>query len=94
LDFQSGEGLRFAVTFDDEPPQVLPVGTMATKDNWDRAVADGVRRVTSTHKIARAGRHVLKFWRVSPGVVLERAIIDAGGVCASYLGPPETARTD
>jgi hypothetical protein len=92
LDFQSGAGLRFAVSFDDDPPQILPLGTMGTKEGWNTAVADGVRRVTSTHRIARPGRHTLKFWRVTPGVVLERVIIDAGGVRPSYLGPPETER--
>lgn len=25
-------------------------------------------------------------------VVLERVVIDAGGVCPSYLGPPESVR--
>jgi hypothetical protein len=92
LDFQSGEGLRFGISFDDEPPHILKLGTMATKENWNTAVADGVRRVTSIHSIAHAGRHTLRFWRVTPGVVLERVIIDAGGVRPSYLGPPESAR--
>jgi hypothetical protein len=92
LDFQSGDGLRLAVSFDDASPQILRLATMATKDNWDRAVADGVRRVISTHTIANSGHHVLKFWRVTPGVVLERIVIDAGGVRPSYLGPPESKR--
>jgi hypothetical protein len=92
LDFQSGDGLRFTVSFDDAPPQILPVATMATRDKWNLAVADGVRRVTSTHTIAQPGHHVLKFWRVTPGVVLERIVIDAGGVRPSYLGPPESKR--
>jgi hypothetical protein len=92
LDFQSGNGLRLAVSFDDAALQILPLATMATPDNWNRAVADGVRRLTSTHTIARAGHHVLKFWRITPGVVLERIVIDAGGVRPSYLGPLESKR--
>jgi hypothetical protein len=90
LDFQSGAGLRFGISFDDDPPQILQLGTMATKESWNTAVADGIRRVTSTHRITRPGAHTLKFWRVTPGVVLERLIIDAGGVRPSYLGPPES----
>jgi hypothetical protein len=29
---------------------------------------------------------------VTPGVVVERIIVDAGGVRPSYLGPPESPR--
>jgi hypothetical protein len=35
---------------------------------------------------------VLKYWYVTPGVVLERIVIDAGGLKPSYLGPPESPR--
>jgi hypothetical protein len=34
----------------------------------------------------------VKYWMVTPGLVLERVIIDAGGVRPSYLGPPESPR--
>jgi hypothetical protein len=39
------------------------------------------------------GLHVIKLWRVDPGVVLERIILDAGGLKPSYLGPPESFRS-
>jgi hypothetical protein len=91
LDFQSGQGLRIAVSLDDAVPQILKLDTWA-KGNWDRAVAEGIRRVVSTHTVAKPGVHTLKVWMVTPGVVLERIVIDAGGVRPSYLGPPESVR--
>ncbi|MDI1247458.1 MAG: glycosyl hydrolase 115 family protein, partial [Lacunisphaera sp.] len=107
LDFQSGEGLRYAISIDDEAPQIVKVGTWAPQANWETAVADSVRRVATTHQLASPGRHTLKFWLVTPGVVLERIVIDTApapatppargprptpGVRPSYLGPPESFR--
>ena len=101
LDFQSGDGLQVAVSFDEETPQVIKLGTWTTLQTWEKAVADGVRRITSRHTLRQPGRHVLKVWMVTPGVVLERIVIDArpgvagkaGGVRPSYLGPPATVRS-
>jgi hypothetical protein len=91
LDFQSGEGLRIAISVDDGAPQVLKLETYA-KENWERAVAENIRRIASTHALDKPGVHTLKVWMVTPGVVLERIVIDAGGVRPSYLGPPESLR--
>ena len=90
LDFQSGDGLRIAVSVDDAAPQVLKLDTWATLQTWERSVAEGIRRVMSRHTIDKPGKHTLKVWLVTPGVVLERLIVDAGGVRPSYLGPPES----
>jgi hypothetical protein len=93
LDFQPDHDLQLAVSFDNEPPHVEKLGTWATLQTWERAVGDGVRRVTTSLSVAQPGHHVLKFWLVTPGVVLERIVLNAGGVRPSYLGPPESPRT-
>jgi len=96
LDFQPEMPLQFAVSFDDEQPQLLKIATNPNAwEPWGTAVGEGVRRVVSTHKLATAGRHTLKVWAVTPGVVLERIVIDTGtakapGVRPSYLGPIES----
>ncbi len=87
LDFQSGDGLRIAVGVDDNAPEILKLDTWA-QGIWDRAVAENIRRVISKQSIRNAGAHTLKVWMVTPGVVLEKIVIDAGGVRPSYLGPP------
>ena len=53
---------------------------------------DSVRKVMSTHTVEGVGYHVLKFWMVDPGVVLQKLVVNLGGVKPSYLGPPESYR--
>ncbi|HEX7027760.1 MAG TPA: glycosyl hydrolase, partial [Gammaproteobacteria bacterium] len=90
LDFQPGEGLRFAVSFDNEAPQIVRLGNNPTERAWEVSVGDGVTRLTSRHRIEKPGHHVLKLWMVTPGVVFERIVVDTGGLRPSYLGPPES----
>jgi hypothetical protein len=86
------EGLRYAVSFDDAPPQIVDIAADTTTRAWDQLVADNVSVTASSHQLARPGAHVLKFWLVDPGVVLQKLVVDAGGVKPSYLGPPESFR--
>jgi hypothetical protein len=94
LNFTPGHGLRFAVSLDDEVPQVDEYVAMPGEDRggWATSVMDGVRHAFFLHKAVRPGRHVIKFWMIDPGVVLERIVVDMGGVLPSYMGPPESSR--
>ena len=84
------EGLRYAISIDDEPPQIVNVRADTSLKAWEQSVADNVTVGVTDHRIATPGEHVLKFWMVDPGLVLQKLVIDAGGVRASYLGPPES----
>jgi hypothetical protein len=92
LDFVPGRGLRFAVSFDDQPPQILDALARNSLKDWEESVKDSVRTVKSTHDVAELGYHVLKFWMVDPGVTLQKLVVDLGGLKPSYLGPPESFR--
>jgi hypothetical protein len=91
-------GLRYAVSFDDDAPQTVDIhaatgaddGLMNTK--WARNTSDNVNVTQTRHEIARAGAHRLTFWMVDPTVVLQRLVIDTGGLTPTYLGPPESRR--
>lgn len=95
LNFIPGRPLRYAVSFDDEAPQVMtivPADFNAGNGNreWEQSVMNNCRRVLSTHTIATPGYHTLKIWMVDPGVVVEKIVVNAGGVKPCYLGPPES----
>jgi hypothetical protein len=95
LNFAPERDVRLATSFDDEPPQILtivPHGYTAGDGNrdWETSVKDGVRKVLSQHAITRPGAHTLKVWMVDPAVVLQKIVVDCGGLKPSYLGPPES----
>jgi hypothetical protein len=90
LNFVPGRGLRYAISFDDEAPQVIDALAQNTVKDWETSVKDSVRKVKSTHSLAGTGYHTLKFWMVDPGVVLQKLVVNLGGVKPSYLGPPES----
>jgi hypothetical protein len=90
LNFVPGRGLRFAISFDDQPRQVVDALAQDSQADWETSVRDNVRRVRSAHTLAGSGYHTLKVWMVDPGVVLEKLVVDLGGLKPSYLGPPES----
>jgi hypothetical protein len=97
LNFAPGRGLRYAVSFDDESPQVIdivPADFDARNGNreWEESVRDACRVVRSTHTLSGPGYHTLKVWMVDPAVVLQKIVIDLGGLKPNYLGPPESYR--
>lgn len=91
LNFHNNEGLQYAVSIDNEAPQIISINK---DDNnvrlWNEWVANNIILKTTRHYAKGTGKHTLKFWMVSPCVVLQKIIIDKGGLKASYLGPPET----
>jgi hypothetical protein len=92
LNFVPGRGLRYAISFDDQPPQVIDALARNSLSDWETTVKDSVRKVRSSHTLSGSGYHTLKFWMVDPGVVLEKLVVNLGGVRPSYLGPPESYR--
>jgi hypothetical protein len=92
LKFQPGQGLRYAVAFDDEAPQVVNLHADASEKHWEKIVGDGAAVFTTRHAVGKPGAHVLKIWALDAAVVLQKVVVDAGGQKASYLGPPESPR--
>jgi hypothetical protein len=93
LNFVPGRGLRYAIAFDDEPPQIVDALAHNSQADWETSVKDSVRKIQSTHTLATFGYHTLKLWMVDPGVVLQKIVVNTGGLKPSYLGPPESYRS-
>ncbi|MER6015115.1 glycosyl hydrolase 115 family protein [Streptomyces bluensis] len=89
-------GLRYGVSFDEGEPQIVDIHAVTGADDglmnkqWARGTSDNVNVTATRHAIGRAGVHRLKFWMVDPTVVLQRLVIDTGGLTPTYLGPLES----
>jgi hypothetical protein len=86
-------GVRYAVSIDDETPQVISLNNDDNNNRiWESWVANNIIIKTSAHYVSKPGKHTVKIWMVNPGIVLQKIVLDMGGVKQSYLGPPETLK--
>jgi hypothetical protein len=91
-------GLKYAISLDGQPAQTVDVIAATGADDtgmnrqWARNTSDNVNVTTTTHVVESPGVQTLTFEAVDPTVILQRLVIDTGGVRQSYLGPPESRR--
>jgi hypothetical protein len=91
--YNTDEGLQYAISIDNEVPQITSINKEDRNTGagiWNKWVGENIIIKTSRHKISQPGKHIVKYWVVSPGVVLQKLVLDFGGLEPSYLGPPET----
>jgi hypothetical protein len=89
LNFNSNKGLRYEVSFDGEKPQTINFNGHYRGElgKWQ---AEHLIHSNTKHTISKPGKHVLRFRVLDPGIVLEKIVINTGGLKPSYLGPPES----
>lgn len=92
LNFQhTAEGLQYAISVDDEKPQIISINKDdKVSGTWNKWVAENIIIKSSRHSIDKPGKHVVKYWMVSPGVILQKLVLDFGDTEPGFLGPPET----
>ncbi|WP_163399763.1 glycosyl hydrolase 115 family protein [Flavobacterium fluviatile] len=89
LNFNSNKGLRYEVSFDKEKPQIINFNGHYRGElgKWQ---AEHLIHSVTKHSVSGAGKHVLRFRVLDPGIVLQKILIDTGGLKPSYLGPPQS----
>ena len=91
IDFTNTDGLKFAVSVDDQTPVIVNISTdYSTGNAWRQSVAANIKIFKTALKFDNPGKHTLKYWMISPGVVLQKLVLDLGGLKPAFLGPPET----
>lgn len=90
-----GWNIKLAVSMDDEPPQYMSNVPGKFKldgpdSSWAKTVVNQARYCQTTINIAKSGYHTLKVWMIDPGVVVEKIMVNMGGLKPCYLGAPES----
>jgi hypothetical protein len=76
--------MRYAVSIDDGPLQVIDFRTFGRSEEWKQNVLrnSAIKRINMP--LLHKGKHQLKIYSIDPGVVLDRIIIDLGGLKNVY----------
>ncbi len=97
LNFLAERDLKIGLSFDNEDSRIVVVvpkdfSAMNGNKDWEQTVMDNARYLDLKQIFKVPGYHTLKIWMIDPGIVVEKIVLDTGGVSASYLGPPESFR--
>lgn len=89
LNFNNNRGLRYAVSLDGGEEQVVNLnGDYRGKlGKWQ---AEHVIDSQTRHVLLKAGKHTCRIRHLDPALVLQKVLIDFGGLKPSFLGPPES----
>ncbi|MFN3490308.1 MAG: glycosyl hydrolase 115 family protein, partial [Emticicia sp.] len=90
LEFNGNKGLRIAISFDDESPQIIEMHANRSPREWDKMVAQNAKYLTNKCNIKGTGKHTLKVWAIDPAIIIQKVIVDLGGLTPTHLGPVES----
>lgn len=94
IDFTGKDGLKFAISLDNQAPIIVNISTNYVSDYaWGQSVANAIKVFKTPLVFDKAGKHTINYWMVDPGVVLQKLVLDQGGLKSSYLGPPESTKS-
>ena len=82
--------MRYAVSVDDGPATVLNFRTVGRSDEWKQAVLSNTILRNLKVPELKAGHHKLSIYLIDPGVILDRILINLGGLRPFYGLLPET----
>ncbi|TXK49860.1 hypothetical protein FVR03_05950 [Pontibacter qinzhouensis] len=82
--------LRYAVSVDDGPLQIVDFKTFGRSQEWKQHVLQNRAQRHIKLQPLQQGQHVLKVFSIDPGVLLDYITIDVGGLKPAYSIVPET----
>ncbi|MGY8908708.1 MAG: glycosyl hydrolase 115 family protein [Flavobacteriales bacterium] len=104
INYSTREGMYYGLSFDNEMPTQVNFDTDPlifnyngkVPSNWQNNVSDNIKVITTEFEINKTGNHILNYYRVDEGLVLQKIVIETQEkkIPKTYLGPPESKYVD
>ncbi len=91
LNFNDNKGLSYAISFDGGKEQIINFNGHYNGElgKWQ---ANPIIESRTIHELNKKGKQTLRIRPLNPGIVIEKILINTGGLKPSYLGAPETLK--
>jgi hypothetical protein len=83
-------GARYGVMVDNSPVFLPEANAPYYSTLWIQSVLRNCRINKTTHILTKPGKHTIKIYCAHPGVMLQKIVVDFGGLKRSYEGPEIT----
>ncbi len=91
IDFTGIDGLKFAVAIDNQNPVIVNISNdYKSEYAWGKSVADNIKILKTPLTFNETGKHTIKYFMINPGIILQKLVLDLGGLKPSFLGPPQS----
>ncbi len=90
LNFNANKGLRYAISFDEGEEQIVNINQEYTTKEMENWQANRINVTKTLHSIKAPGLHKLRIRVLEPGIVLQKILVDTGGLKPSFLGAPQS----
>lgn len=81
---------KYSVRIDDGSIATPPTSAVEYSQAWYESVLKNFRVNKSTLYVNKPGKHTLQIRSGDPGIVIQKIVIDLGGLKRSYMGPEST----
>lgn len=90
LNFNDYKGLRYAVSLDGGDEQIVNING-DYKGELGRLQAEHIITTRTKHLLDKKEKHTLRIRPLDPALVMQKIMIDFGGLKPSFLGAPESS---
>ena len=76
----NNHSMRYAVSVDEQPLQIVDFKTFGRSEEWKQNVLSNSASRKLQFPSLAAGKHTLKIYAIDPGVIIDRILINTGGL--------------